>query len=98
MDELKPKAYVLSLDLESDKIVAISGFKTYNEHNGIVTDIKAFIDYRTRMDQNFKKMIIFKGTKNELLKDKILMDKFPNINEKIEQLKETNYLLITGNG
>ncbi len=97
MNEMKPKAYVLDINYEEDKIVAISGFKTYNETNGIVTDIKAFIDYRTRMDENFKKTIIFRGTLSQLVSNEILIKKFPNIMEKYNQLKETNYLLIIGN-
>lgn len=93
MDEIKPKAYVLNLEYDNDKIVAISGFKTYNETDSLVNDLKAFIDYRFKDD---KHLIIFKGTKHELLNDKELNLKFNNLKEKIEQLKETNYLLIVG--
>lgn len=91
------KFYILDINYDTDKIAVISGFKTYNETNGIVTDIKAFVDFRLRNDEYFKNKIIFQGTKSELLNDEKLMEKFNNIEEKINQLKETNYLLIIGN-
>lgn len=94
MNEIKPEAYVLNLDMENGNIVALSGFKTYNETNSITTDLKAFIDYRFKEDKN---LIIFQGTKEQLLNNKMLMEKFKNVEEKIKELKETNYLLIVGN-
>ncbi len=99
MDEIKnqnkPKGYVLALSDCNQKGAIISGFRTYNESNSIVYDLKAFLAHRFSNNPD-KNLIQFRGTKNELLNDKVLNAKFKNINEKIQELKETNYLLIIG--
>lgn len=95
MDIKKPKAYVLQLDYNNEKVALIGGFKTYNESDSIVYDLKSFLNHIDR-NGDFKPFVIFKGTKGELFKNNELMIKFSNIKEKIDQLKENNYILISG--
>lgn len=94
--DLKPKAYVLELDYDKDSICIISGFKTYNETNSIITDLKSFLDYVKRNERFNESDILFTGTKAELMKEETFLISLnkEKLENAIEQLRESTYLLI----
>ncbi len=95
MDAIKPKGYVISLNMKEESVAILSGFRTYNETNSIVYDMKAFLEYRYN-NKSDKKLVLFSGNKSELIRDTKFNYLFTEISKEdaINKLYETNYLLI----